>query len=390
MTTLLLNEPIPGSSSPATTGREVRTARVLHLINGEHYSGAERVQDLLALRLPEFGFDVGFACVKPGKFLEMRQSQGTPLYTFPMRSRIDLTCAWRLGRFIRRAGYDLLHTHTPRTALIGSLAAAIANVPLVHHVHSPTAADSTHRVRNWLNAVCERAGLRRAAKAIAVSNSMGAYARNQRLTAEQVAVVPNGVPPGLLIPRVTPQGTWTLGTVALFRPRKGTEVLLEALAILKQQNLPVRLRAVGGFETPAYEADILRQAERLAVVDAIDWTGFTRNVSAELARMDLFVLPSLFGEGLPMVILEAMGAGIPVIATRVEGAPEAIRDGIDGLIANPRDPRDLAAAIGRMVRGEVDWQSLRESAHQRQSDRFSDRSMAAGVAEVYRELLRDL
>jgi glycosyltransferase involved in cell wall biosynthesis len=119
----------------------------------------------------------------------------------------------------------------------------------------------------------------------------------------------------------------------------------------------------------------------------MDWVGFTRDVIGQMRAMDLFVLPSVFGEGLPMVVLEAMSAGVPVVATRVEGVPEAIRDGIDGLIAAPSDPDDLAQAIARVTSGQLDWQSMCREAHLRQREHFSDRSMAAGVARVYRALL---
>src|SRR4051794_18804302 len=74
--------------TPAT--RPVATTRVLHVINGEYYAGAERVQDLLALQLPEFGYDVGFACVKPDRFPHQRRSQAAPLANLSMRSRFDL------------------------------------------------------------------------------------------------------------------------------------------------------------------------------------------------------------------------------------------------------------------------------------------------------------
>jgi glycosyltransferase involved in cell wall biosynthesis len=110
-------------------------------------------------------------------------------------------------------------------------------------------------------------------------------------------------------------------------------------------------------------------------------------VDAELAQMDLFVLPSLFGEGLPLVVLEAMAAGVPVVASRVEGTPEAIRDGRDGLICQPGDPHDLAAALKRVIGGQVDWHALRASALQRHAECFSDLGMAAGVASVYRRVL---
>ena len=119
----------------------------------------------------------------------------------------------------------------------------------------------------------------------------------------------------------------------------------------------------------------------------MQWTGFTQDVDAELARMDLFVLPSLFGEGMPMVLLEAMAAGLPVVATAVEGIPEAIRHGRDGLICQPADPHGLAAAIERIISGEVDYRELAQSALRRHAEKFSEASMAAGVAEVYRRVL---
>jgi glycosyltransferase involved in cell wall biosynthesis len=259
----------------------------------------------------------------------------------------------------------------------------------VYHVHSPTARDSTRSLQNRLNALGERLCLAGKVRLIAVSGSLGEYMSSLGY-AGRVSVVPNGVPqvdpPG----REPPHGEWTLGTVALFRPRKGTEVLLEALAILRREGHAVRLRAVGPFETPEYERLLKDRARQLAVEDAVEWTGFTRDVNAELERFDLFVLPSLFGEGLPMVVLEAMAAGVPVVGTRVEGVPEAIRDGLDGALAAPGDAEDLAGAMHRILSGRLDWTRLRESARQRHAEKFSDASMARGVASVYRHILCEL
>jgi glycosyltransferase involved in cell wall biosynthesis len=363
--------------------------RILHLINGEHYSGAERVQDLLAERLPELGFDVGFACVKPDRFPEVRKSRA-PLYAVPMKSRIDLRGIARVCRIIRDDGYQILHAHTPRTLLVARIVAAITARPLVYHVHSPTARDSTRSLQNRLNAASERWCLSGKTRLIAVSSSLGEYMQSLGYAAERTHVVPNGVPRVAPPPRAKPQGTWTLGTVALFRPRKGTEVLLDSLALLRSAGHAVRLRAVGPFETPQYEKLLKDRARDLAIEDAVDWIGFTRDVNAELQRLDLFVLPSLFGEGLPMVVLEAMATGVPVAATRVEGVPEAIRDGLDGVLAAPGDAADLARSIARVLSGELDWSNLRESALARQAQKFSDETMARGVAGVYRRVLSDL
>ena len=377
-----------GSSTAVIGDRDEELVRVMHVINGEHYSGAERVQDLLSQHLPAFGYAAAFACVKPGRFEDKRECHDSPVYSLPMNSRFDLRVARKLSSIILRDGYSLVHAHTPRSALVGRIAARLANVPMVYHVHSPTSQDSTHNWRNRLNDWMERASLYRVSGLIAVSNSLGRHMRLRGYHFELIEVVPNGVPAAKRHrPAVPPTGTWNVGTVALFRPRKGLEILLESLALMKRQGVNTRLRAVGPFETPEYEAEIHQHVARLGLGADIDWVGFTQDVTSELTEMDLFVLPSLFGEGLPMVVLEAMAAGVPVVGTRVEGVPEAIDDGANGIIANPGDAEDLARAMMRVVAGELDWLTLRERAIETHRERFSAERMAGGVAAVYDRVL---
>jgi glycosyltransferase involved in cell wall biosynthesis len=360
----------------------------LHLINGEHYSGAERVQDLLAKQLPRYGCEVGFVCVKPQRFPNSRETKTAPLVEMPMRSRFDLRVVKRIAEIIRSEDYDLVHAHTPRTALVGRLAARKAGVPFVYHVHSPAGRDSTRRLLNWVNATAEWTVVRGADRLIAVSPSVRDYMINRGISAERITCVPNGVPIATVqVDRRPPTGTWTLGAVALFRPRKGIEVLLEALAVLRSRNVNVRLRAVGGFETPEYKAQVFGLAERLGLSEAIDWIGFTRSVNRELAKINLFTLPSLFGEGLPMVVLEAMAAGLPVIASRVEGVPEAVLHRETGLLVEPGSVSQMVQAIEEVVTGSVDYTTLSSGARARHAELFSDTTMAAGVANVYRDVL---
>lgn len=358
--------------------------RVLHVINGEHYAGAERVQDRLAVRLPEFGYTVGFACVKPDRFDGMRSAQSAPLVKLPMRSRFDLRPARLLARLVRREGYQLIHTHTPRAALVGSLAAAQAGVPMVHHMHGQTSTEVARRWLSRLSAFVERTTVRRAVT-IAVSASLGRHLQAHGYAKRRVVVVPNGVagPDRLPPPHTRAGNSWTIGTLAMFRPRKGIETLLEAIAALRSRGHDVRLRAVGGFETPAYEREVKQLAARVGLEAAVEWAGFRRDIEPELAAMDALVLPSLISEGMPMSLLEAMAAGVPVIGARVDGIVDVIRDGVDGLLAEPGDAADLARAIEQVIIGEIDVAALRETAFQRYTSQFSDRSMAAGVAAVY-------
>ncbi|MFM2093044.1 MAG: Alpha-D-kanosaminyltransferase [Planctomycetota bacterium] len=370
--------------------KETRRLRVLHLINGEHYAGAERVQDLLGRYLPELGIDLGFACLKPDRFPLVRQSRDVPLWNVRMRGRVDLAVAGNIFRLIRDNNFQLLHAHTPRSLLVGRIAAALARVPVVYHVHSPVQRDSTDRLRNWINAAFERGGLNGVPQLICVSQSLRNYLLERGCEPEKISVVPNGVPTidcSEKAPRS--DGMWTLGTVALLRPRKGIEVLLDAIALLRTESVPVRVRIVGPFESAEYEGALRQRAADLNIEDAVEWFGFTKHAQQEMQKFDLFVLPSLFGEGMPMVVLESMTAGTPVIASDVEGIPEVIRDGQDGLIVPPNSPRHLADAVKRFVNGEVDYAAVRCSALRRQREQFSADAMAKGVADVYRRLLPD-
>jgi glycosyltransferase involved in cell wall biosynthesis len=361
---------------------------VLHLVNGEHYAGAERVQDLLAQCLPQCGFEVAFACVKPKHFAELLQSQNTPVYNLPMRNRLDLGVAGKIAEIVRREKYALIHCHTVRTAMVGSLAARLAGVPMVYHVHSPMSRNTGRPWLNWINNTAERFSLRRASHLIAVSQSLKEHMIWQGFDASRISVVRNGVPSLYEIPfRRPPRGQWTLGTAALFRPRKGIEVLFRAMALMRKRGLSVRLLAVGEFESPKYEREIHGLAAHLGLEDIIQWTGFTSDVTSELLAMDLFVLPSLFGEGMPMVLLEAMAAGVPTVAADVEGVSEAIRHGQDGVIVPAGDSQAIAQAVADVIEGKYDWSAMRDSAIQRQAQFFSHRSMAEGVAEVYRQVL---
>ena len=271
--------------------------------------------------------------------------------------------------------------------MIGALAARELKIPLIYHVHSPVGRDSTRSFQNILNTWVEKLSLKMVTKMICVSNSLADYMADLGHDRNKICVVSNGVPAAEQLPeRDLPGATWTIGTMALFRPRKGTEILLEALALLKQQGVDVKVRAVGPFETPEYEEEIMLIVKRLGVGDQIEWTGFQTDVNSQLQQMDLFVLPSLFGEGLPMVVLEAMAQGVPVVASRVEGIPEAIRDGVDGLIFEPGNAADLAEKIASLVGDGQRWAGMSSSALHRQRNHLSDTSMARGVAEVYASL----
>ena len=386
---IVKTEQIPEGINSTVVSDEpsVELIKVLHIINGEHFAGAERVQDLLAMALPEFGFAADFACLKLDKFGDVRQSQ-TQIHALTMNNAYDLKPVRQLIQIVKQNNYEIIHAHTPRTLMIGALANRWLHLPLVYHVHSPVGRDSTRKLRNWINTQVERWCLRSVDAMVCVSNSLSEYMRGLGHEASKLHVVCNGVPACFNLPeKQPPSQSLTLGTMALFRPRKGIESLLEALALIRQQKVDVHLRAVGSFETPEYQREVSQYADQLGVSDCITWTGFQSDINEQLQLMDLFVLPSLFGEGLPMVVLESMAVGIPVIASNVEGIPEAVRDGIDGLIFKPGSAADLAEKVISM-NGHTDrWKEFRSNALSRQRECLSDISMARGIAAIYRQIM---
>ena len=384
---ILKSHEIPSNEDAKRT--RVSTVNVLHLVNGEHFSGAERVQDLLAMALPEFGYSVGFVCVKPDRFLTSRQSVSSDLHEVPMKSKFDLGAVNRVVEIYRQGGYRCLHAHTPRTLLIGKLAAKKLECPLIYHVHSPVGRDSCRGIHNWFNSMLEKWSLKAVDRMICVSTSLAGYMEELGHSPKLLSVVSNGVPILDDVPtKPDPEHPWTIGTMALFRPRKGTEILLKAIAILKEQGVSVNLRAVGPFQTPEYESEVHSLVEELGIGDRIEWTGFQQDVNEQLRKTDIFVLPSLYGEGLPMVVLEAMANGVPVVASCVEGIPEAVRHQTDGLIFEPGNPSDLADKLSQIVGNVSLWRKYGENSLERQRLKLSDTSMAAGVADIYDDLLR--
>ena len=364
-----------------------RSGRALFLINGEHYAGAERVQDLLATHLPTFGWSVDFACLKTGLFESMREAKNSMVTTLSMRSRLDLGPARQVARLLQEGSYDLLHTHTVRSALIGRFAARQAAKPMVHHVHSRTDYDTENVLRNRLNSVIQWYSLRQASRLIAVSGRTADYLRGLGYPDELIRVVPNGAPSiAAQDGWQPPASSWVLGMIALFRPRKGVEILIEALAALRAAGFPVSLRAVGAFESEAYRQQVLRLAVDRGVAEHIVWPRFTRDIASELTQMNLFVLPSLYGEGLPMVLIEAMAAGLPVIATTNEGIPEVLEDGASGMLVAPNDAALLAQAIGFLIEHPDEARRLARRGQHRQRERYSEIAMARHVAMVYQEL----
>ena len=140
-------------------------------------------------------------------------------------------------------------------------------------------------------------------------------------------------------------------------------------------------------EDPEYGKRLRTLKSRLGLDSNVIFTGFRSDVPAILSQCDLMVLPSLFGEGLPMVILEAMAMGVPVIASKVEGIPEVVEEGVNGFLVEPGDSDQLSNKIVTIMGDPILLREVSDRGRRKVKDKMNGYSQALQVEQVYREIL---
>ena len=191
---------------------------------------------------------------------------------------------------------------------------------------------------------------------------------------------------GLPFDRIPPKepaeaNTQTMICVGRLSPEKGQAGLLRAFAQLREKHAGLKLRLVGDGPD---RASLEKLAEEMRISDAVTFAGRLpeEETLAEIARADILVLPS-FLEGLPIVLMEAMAVGVPVIASRVAGIPELVEDGETGLLFTPSNWNELASSIDRLLGEEGLRTRLVEKARAKIVSEFDTRSSAEQLAKLF-------
>jgi glycosyltransferase involved in cell wall biosynthesis len=269
-------------------------------------------------------------------------------------SKTDVRGGRELGRVLRRWAPDVVHAQDRRAALaVTTIARVGAPVAATYHGVPDGAAGlwveegplALRRPTPGSAAVLTADALvaRRVAVTVAPSAAMAAFLRRRlRVPASKLRIIPNGAI--LPAPRPPAGPARTFVSVGTFAPAKAVATLLDAFAAVVRTRPHLRLLLVGdGAERPACE----RRAVALGVGEHVEFTGYRTDVPAQLARAEAFVLPSI-NENLPLALIEAMGAGLACVASRVGAVPELLADG-SGLLVPPDDVAILAAAMASLA-----------------------------------------
>lgn len=285
---------------------------------------------------------------------------------------------------------DLVHAHAYGyfPTVVGSLDHLLRRAPLVITPHS----DPGRRTlsKRLFDRVMPVVTLRRACRVIALTRREATYLESLGIAPDRIRVIPNGVDLsefGNRGPqRDSQRETNILFVGRIYSRQKGLESLVRAMSLLPRSSR-ARLRLAGedwgGTHPLASLAANLGIGERIIFLGRLDRPTLLR----EYADADLFVLPSLF-EPFGIVLLEAMAAGLPIVATRVGGIPEIVVEGRTGLLVDPDRPKQLAEAIRCLCEDESLRNSLGREGRER-SKSYSWETVAAQTKEVYRQALQD-
>ena len=336
----------------------------------------------LVRRLDPGRWSVHLACFRArGSWFHRMAGSVDSVAEFPVESfkRFDaLKHLWAFSRWCRERRVALVHTTELYSNIFGLPGAALAGVRV--RIGNRRGMN-TDKPRGLL--ALQRAAYSCAHIVIANSRAGAVKLMEERVPAHKIAVIPNGLDLDLHRPRSTERLARRVAVVANLRPGKGHDTLIDAAVEV------LRCRPEATFEVIGDGSErerLIAQADSRQVRRAFSFVGQRDDVPARLAEADIFVLPSR-SEALPNAVLEAMAAGLPVVASDVGGIPELISHDRTGLLVPPGDPAALAAALLRVMNEKGLAARLGEAARVAAETHFSFDRMVTAFDACYTSAL---
>jgi glycosyltransferase involved in cell wall biosynthesis len=369
---------------------------VLHIIDSGGLYGAEMMLLNLAGEQQRMGMRPCIASIgEPHvgvKAIEQRADQlGIALQRFRMRPGPNWIGAADVLRFARRNHFNLLHSHGYKAnILFGLLPARWRRLPLVTTVHGYTSVSrgwSKMGLYEWL----DRRMLPRMDAVVLVNRGMLGHPRLASLNRRRCHVIDNGISERLPVHATVDSSLasfcdhpFVIGAIGRLSDEKGFDVLVEAMARILDSGLPARLVLIGDGRR---RQDLARQIRTLRLEDHVRMTGFLENGAAYIPLFRVLAMPSLT-EGLPITLLEAMRAGVPVVASQVGGIPRVITHNHCGLLTRPADPAELAENIERLHTDDALNHRLASNAHRQFMQKYTSGKMAFRYLSLYHRIIQ--
>ena len=379
--------------------------KILQVAYKSEISGGEKVLFNLAKHLRRRGHQLLVACPSYGPLVEVLQREDIEVKIIPVERTYDLPAALRLRNLILQESVQVVHTHGMLVNIVGRIASKIAHVPIsVSSVHLTRELATRGRAENirqlWKGKYyrsLDNFTVRFNDRVIAVSKSVKRDLISQGVGPEKIVVIKNGIdfeqwqsPLDNKNNRANKRKELgigngpVVGTITRFSKQKDVHTFLYAIFDVVKDYPCVRCLIIGDGEQRKELEDL---SYRLALNGNVTFLGYREDAREILDVFDIFVLSSLW-EGLPLVVLEAMAASKPVIATRVPGTAEAVVNGKTGILVPLRNSEKLAESIKSLLGNQELAQSMGEAAKQRVNKYFRAERMVDETERLYMDLMK--
>jgi glycosyltransferase involved in cell wall biosynthesis len=367
---------------------------VLYIIWSLDLGGAERVVINLAKGLDKDRFNPMVCCLnEQGKFADELEKEGIRVIALNKKSKLDFTVINKLARIMKENNINVVNTHLWGANFWGRIAAKLAKVPVIiatEHNEDTWKLPFYFLFDNILSDWTD--------KIIAVSSSVKEFYVSKGIPTDKIEVVYNGID---IKQGQSPSGTvpvlhsakireefgikeeeTVLAVIGRLVPQKGHCYFLSALKeLLKDHKIMALIVGSGPIEE-----ELKQFSYNLGLNGNVIFTGLRRDIPDLLNNcIDILVMPSL-REGLPLIALEAMSSGVPIIASKVGGIPELVIDGKTGLLVEPENHVALKEAIERLINDKGLRQQLIDNAKRKVEEEFCLDSMLSKTQNLYQEL----
>ncbi len=359
---------------------------ILYVITNSDLGGAQgHVLDLLQSFSSRYNVILAVGCLGP--LVDNVTSLNIPVYIIPSLIRSinpakDFKCVKDFIGLIHQVKPELIHAHSSKAGTISRIAGKICNVPTVFTAHGWGFSPGTPKFRGLIALVVEKLLASLTARIICVSESDRQQALNKSIGNKRVlTTVRYGIhDKPIQSPNLSKQPPRFI-MVARFNEQKDQPTLLKALALIPQ--LPLHIDFVGSG--PSLES-CKQLAKELGVWERVSFLGDRLDVPDLLAQSQAFILSTHY-EGLPISILEAMRAGLPVLASAVNGVPEEVEHQSTGLIVPPRNIESLAETLKIMTESPQLRASFGEEGRKKFESQFTISYMVEEISKIYKDIL---
>ncbi len=366
--------------------------KILHVIDSEGFYGAETVLIDLAAEQGRNGVQATILNMRPcpvgDQSLEAEaRKQGLEFAIIPLKSGLDIIGAKRIVHYARNNHFDIIHSHGYKAnILLGLMPGWLRKLPIVTTLHGWCSTKKFTKL--WLFEQLDRVSLKFMDAVVVVNKSMTThpYLQNRQM---KIQVVNNGIPEinfdtSCLEPRIKKfcAHGFILGAIGRLSKEKGFDNLIVALSLLRKKEISVRLVIIG--EGPERE-NLEQEIKKYDLQQYVCLAGYQQTAKNYLKLFDMFVMPSLT-EGLPITLLEAMQAQVPIVASNVGGIPYIIKHEESGFLFPKQSIEDLIVCICNCINQNELSKEMTATAYEKVMKHYSSKVMSQSYLEIYSKI----